>query len=154
RDFFPSVDSGLIKLHVRGAPGTRLEQTEKRVAEIERAIRRVIPPQEIETMLDVLGTPYSAINLSLSEGALISPADGQISIALASGHQPTADYVRALRDQLPRQFPNVTLFFLAPDISTQALNFGLAAPIDIQLVGPPGSEDTTLALAESLIAQI
>ncbi|HET7506148.1 MAG TPA: efflux RND transporter permease subunit, partial [Kofleriaceae bacterium] len=154
RDFFPTVDAGLIKLHVRGAPGTRLEESEKRIAAIERTIRGVIPPGEIETMLDVMGTPYSGINLSLSEGALISPADAQILIALVPGHRPTQDYMRALRETLRRAYPETTFFFLAPDISTQVLNFGLAAPIDVQVVGPIGSEDKTLAVAEGLADKI
>jgi multidrug efflux pump subunit AcrB len=154
RDFFPSVDAGLIKLHVRGAPGTRLEESEKRIAAIEQAIRQVIPPGEIETMLDVLGTPYSGINLSLSEGAAISPADWQILIALREGHGPTARHVRALRERLRRDFPETTFFFLAPDISTQVLNFGLPAPINLQISGPLGSEDKTLALARQLAARV
>jgi multidrug efflux pump subunit AcrB len=154
RDFFPTVDAGLIKLHVRGVPGTRLEESEKRIAAIERTIRGVIPPGEIETMLDVLGTPYSGINLSLSEGALISPADGQILIALQPGHRPTEQYVRALREALRHGYPETTFFFLAPDISTQVLNFGLAAPIDLQVVGPIGSEDKTLGVAEALAAKV
>ncbi len=154
RDFFPSVDAGLIKLHVRGAPGTRIEETEKRIAAIQHTIRTVIPPNEIETMLDVVGTPYSSINLSLSEGALISPADAQIFIGLRDGHRPTADYLRALRVELQRRYPEMTFFFLAPDISTQVLNFGLAAPIDLQVIGPIGSEDRTLAFAEQLAAKI
>jgi multidrug efflux pump subunit AcrB len=154
RDFFPTVDAGLIKLHVRGVPGTRLEESEKRIAAIEQTIRGVIPPSEIETMLDVLGTPYSGINLSLSEGAAISPADGQILIALQPGHRPTADYLRALRETLRRTYPETTFFFLAPDISTQVLNFGLAAPIDLQIVGPTGSEDKTLAVAQDLAAKV
>ena len=154
RDFFPSVDAGLIKLHVRGAPGTRLEESEKRIAAIERTIRGVIPSGEVETMLDVMGTPYSGINLSLSEGALISPADAQILIALTPGHRPTADYVRSLREVLRRAYPETTFFFLAPDISTQVLNFGLAAPIDLQVVGPIGSEDKTLAVAQELAAKV
>jgi multidrug efflux pump subunit AcrB len=154
RDFFPTVDAGLIKLHVRGAPGTRLEESETRFAAIERTIRGVIPGDEIETMLDVQGTPYSGINLSLSEGALISPADGQILISLKEGHRPTAEYQRALRDTLRRAYPDMTFFFLAPDISTQVLNFGLAAPIDLQVVGPIGSEDRTLGVAQDLAARV
>jgi multidrug efflux pump subunit AcrB len=154
RDFFPSVDAGLIKLHVRGAPGTRLEDSEIRIAAIERTVRGVIPGGEIETMLDVMGTPYSGINLSLSEGALISPADAQILIALRPGHRPTDEYVRGLREALHRNYPETTFFFLAPDISTQVLNFGLAAPIDLQVIGPIGSEDKTLAVAQDLAAKV
>src|SRR5262249_1144976 len=97
RDFFPSVDAGLIKLHVRGAPGTRIEETERRFVQIEDTIRTIIPPGEIETLLDNIGTPVSGINLSLSEGALISSADGQILVALKGHHAPTPEYVRKLR---------------------------------------------------------
>jgi len=154
RDFFPTVDAGLIKLHVRGAPGTRMEESEKRIGQIENTIRSVIPASEVETMLDVLGTPYSSINLSLSEGALISSADAQIYIALKPGHRPTEDYVRALRRVLAQRHPETTFFFLAPDISTQVLNFGLAAPIDIQVIGPVGSEDKTLAFAELVASRV
>jgi multidrug efflux pump subunit AcrB len=154
RDFFPSVDAGLIKLHVRGPAGMRIEENEKRIAAIEQTIRTVIPASETETMLDVLGTPYSGINLSLSEGAAVSPADGQILIALKPGHRPTADYRRALREVLGKAYPDTTFFFLAPDISTQVLNFGIAAPIDLQVIGPIGSEDKTQAFAEELAAKV
>jgi multidrug efflux pump subunit AcrB len=150
RDFFPSVDAGLIKLHVRGAPGTRIEETERRFTDIEAAIKTVIPPAEIETMLDTLGIPASGINLSLSEGALISPADGQILIHLKEGHAPTAGYVRRLRESLRAKFPGTTFFFLAPDISTQVLNFGLPAPIDVQVVGAIGNEAQTLGVANEI----
>ena len=154
RDFFPEVDAGLIKLHVRGVPGTRIEETEKRVAAIEETIKTVIPEREIDTMLDVLGVPYSGLNLSLSEGALISPADGQISIALRKDHAPTRGYVRALRKTLAERYPDTTFFFLAPDISTQVLNFGLPAPIDVQVVGAPGNDEATFAFAQDIAARI
>ena len=154
RDFFPSVDAGLIKLHVRGAPGLRIEETERRFAEIEKTIRTVIPPTEIATLLDNLGIPNSGLNLSLSEGALISPSDGQIMIALKEDHEPTADYVRKLRAKLNHDYPESTIFFLAPDISTQVLNFGLAAPIDVQLIGVPGKEDDTLKVARQIMAEM
>ncbi|WP_437533998.1 efflux RND transporter permease subunit [Sorangium sp. So ce726] len=147
RDFFPTVDAGLIKLHVRGPPGTRLEESERRFARIEETIRGTLPPGEIRTMLDSIGIPASGINLSLSEGAQISSADGQIFIALAEHHRPTADHVRALRAKLNAAYPDTTFFFLAPDISTQVLNFGLAAPINVQVVGPIGKEDETYAVA-------
>ncbi|NVB81175.1 MAG: efflux RND transporter permease subunit [Kofleriaceae bacterium] len=150
RDFFPTVDAGLIKLHVRGAPGTRIEETEKRIAAIERTIRNVIPKHDLDSMIDIVGTPYSSINLSLSEGALISSADAQIMISLKPGHAPTDDYIRSLRAMLSRSYPETTFFFLAPDISTQVLNFGLAAPIDLQIVGPIGSEAKSLAFAEQV----
>ncbi|HET9954624.1 MAG TPA: efflux RND transporter permease subunit [Polyangiaceae bacterium] len=154
RDFFPSVDAGLIKLHVRGQPGTRIEESEAHFLDIENTIRSVIPPAEIETMLDNIGVPYSGINLSLSEGALISSADGQILISLRHGHAKTDDYVQALRTTLRRRYPETTFFFLPPDISTQVLNFGLAAPIDVQLVSPPGQEEKVYAMARRLRDQI
>ncbi|WP_437298480.1 efflux RND transporter permease subunit [Sorangium sp. So ce426] len=147
RDFFPTVDAGLIKLHVRGPPGTRLEESERRFARIEETIRGALPPGEIRTMLDSIGIPASGINLSLSEGAQISSADGQIFIALAEHHRPTAEHVRTLRAKLNAAYPDTTFFFLAPDISTQVLNFGLAAPINVQVVGPIGKEDETYAVA-------
>jgi CzcA family heavy metal efflux pump len=150
RDFFPSVDAGLIKLHVRGVPGTRIEETERRLADIQDTIRHVIPPREIETLIDNIGVPYSGINLSLSEGALISAADAQIMLALKEGHGPTPDYVRKLRTRLNKDYPESTFFFLPPDISTQVLNFGLPAPIDLQVVSAPGKEDEALALATKL----
>jgi multidrug efflux pump subunit AcrB len=154
KDFFPTVDAGLIKLHVRAAPGTRIEETEKKIFAVERSIRTVIPSSDIDTMLDIVGQPYSAINLSLSEGALISPADSQILIALKKDHAPTAAYVRGIRDLLNKQYPDTTFFFLAPDITTQVLNFGLAAPIDLQVIGPIGSEDKTEAFANEIAAKI
>jgi multidrug efflux pump subunit AcrB len=154
RDFFPTVDAGLIKLHVRGAPGLRIEETERRFAAMEDTIRTVVPKEEIATMLDNLGVPNSGINLSLSEGALISPSDGQILIALKEDHKPTADYVRKIRAKLHQDYPESTIFFLAPDISTQVLNFGLAAPIDVQIVGAPGKESDTLAVARKIMAQM
>jgi len=154
KDFFPTVDAGLIKLHVRGAPGTRIEETEKRIAKIERSIRQVIPASQIDTMLDIIGTPYSGINLSLSEGALVSPADSQILIALKKDHRPTEEYMRGIRELLTKQYPETTFFFLAPDITTQVLNFGLAAPIDLQVVGPIGSEDKSFEFARELAARV
>jgi multidrug efflux pump subunit AcrB len=153
-DFFPSVDAGMIKLHVRGAPGTRLEQSEREFARIEQTIRSVIPEHEIDTLIDNIGMPNSGINLSLSEGALISPADGQILIALKEGHAPTGDYVRALRKKLKETYRDKTFFFLAPDISTQVLNFGLAAPIDVQVVGPIGQDQKAHALAERIAERV
>jgi multidrug efflux pump subunit AcrB len=154
RDFFPNVDAGLIKLHVRGPAGTRIEESERRFVEIENTIRAVLPKGEIKTMLDNIGTPYSGLNLSLSEGALISPADGQIFIALKEDHAATADHVRKLRKTLGDKYPDTTFFFLAPDISTQVLNFGLPAPIDVQVVGAPGSEDQTYEVAAKIATKV
>jgi len=150
RDFFPSVDAGLIKLHARSTPGQRIETTEREFTKLDGAIRRVIPADEIGTIIDNIGTPVSGLNLSLSEGALISSADGQILVALKDKHGATPDYVRKLRKELAKEFPGTTFFFLAPDISTQVLNFGIAAPIDVQVVGPIGQEARTYAVAEKL----
>ena len=154
RDFFPTVDAGLIKLHVRGVPATRIEETERKFVQLEDTIRTVIPPAAIQTMLDNLGIPYSGLNLSLSEGAQISSADGEIFIALKEGHAPTARYVRKLRQVLGREYPEQTFFFLAPDISTQVLNFGLPAPIDVQVVGGFGNEDATIAVARQIADRV
>jgi multidrug efflux pump subunit AcrB len=154
RDFFPTVDAGLIKLHVRGVPATRIEETERKFVQLEDTIRTVIPPAQIETMLDNLGIPYSGLNLSLSEGAQISSADGEIFIALKEGHAPTAQYVRKLRQVLRREYPEQTFFFLAPDISTQVLNFGLPAPIDVQVVGGFGNDDATIAVARQIAGRV
>jgi multidrug efflux pump subunit AcrB len=154
QDFFPSVDAGLIKLHVRGPASTRIEESEARFARIEDSIKSVIPPAQIETMLDNIGVPYSSINLSLSEGVLVSPADGDILISLTSDHGPTADYVRRLRRSLAAGYPDTTFFFLAPDISTQVLNFGLPAPIDVQVIGPPGKEEQTEGVAEAIASRV
>ena len=153
-DFFPTVDAGLIKLHVRGVPGTRIAETERKFARIEDTIRTVIPPGEIQTLLDNIGIPYSGINLSLSEGALVSPADGEIFIALKEGHRPTASFVHKLRSTLPAAFPEQTFFFLAPDISTQVLNFGLPAPIDVQVVGAIGNEEASYGVAQEIAEQV
>jgi multidrug efflux pump subunit AcrB len=154
RDFFPSVDAGQIKLHVRARPGTRIEETEQLFGQVEKSIREVIPSEQIETMLDNIGTPVSGINLSLSDGSAISSADGEILVALKEGHSPTPAYVEALRRALKQRYPQLTFFFLAPDISTQVLNFGLSAPIDIQFVGPLGNQPENLKLARAMVAEV
>ena len=151
QDFFPAVDAGQIKLHVRAAPGTRLEETEKLFGRVEETLRDVIPAGEIETLLDNIGTPISGINLSLSDGSLISSADGEILVALSEHHAPTAGYVRTLRKRLAADYAGVTFFFLAPDISTQVLNFGIPAPIDVEIVGPRGNQVENLRLARELL---
>jgi multidrug efflux pump subunit AcrB len=154
QDFFPTVDAGLMKLHVRGPSGTRIEETEQRMGRIEESIKQVVPPSQIETVIDNMGIPYSSINLSLSEGVLVSPADADVMIALKPEHAPTEGYVRALRKRLTHDFPDTTFFFLAPDISTQVLNFGLPAPIDVQIKGGFGNEEQTLAVAQRLVDRI
>jgi multidrug efflux pump subunit AcrB len=136
RDFFPETDAGQIKLHVRAPAGTRIEETERIFAEVEHAIRADIPEHDLANIIDNIGLPISSINTALGDPSMISPADGEILISLKEDHQPTAGYVRKLRADLNQRFPSLVVFFLAADISTQVLNFGLSAPIDIQLAGP------------------
>jgi len=134
-DFFPSVDAGQMKLHVRAHTGTRIEETARLCDEIEQAIRRIVPARELGSVMQNIGLPNSSINLSYSNSAPIGSADADILITLNEGHKPTADYVRTLRDVLPQQFPGISFSFLPADIVSQILNFGLPAPIDIQVVG-------------------
>ncbi|MGA8143511.1 MAG: efflux RND transporter permease subunit [Candidatus Acidiferrales bacterium] len=134
-DFFPSVDSGEFKLHMRAPTGTRIEDTAALCDRIESDIRTQIPPKELVTIIDNIGLPYSGINLSYSTSAPIGPADADIQVELAHDHRPTKEYVRALRMKLTRDFPGVTFYNLPVDIVTQILNFGLPAPIDVQIVG-------------------
>jgi CzcA family heavy metal efflux pump len=135
QDFFPAVDSGQFKLHVRAQTGTRIEETARLVDLVEDSIRKEIPANEVTNILDNIGLPYSGINTSYSNSAAIGPADADIQVSLAEKHKPTDDYVRAIRDRLGRQFPGLTFYFLPADIVSQILNFGLPAPIDIQIVG-------------------
>jgi len=134
-NFFPDTDSGQFILHVRAKTGTRIEETARLADLIEHAIRRVIPAQEVESILDNIGLPYSTINFMHSTSGLIGAADADILVSLKEHHGPTADYVRKLRKRLPSAFPGTTLYFLPADIVTQILNFGLPAPIDIQIEG-------------------
>lgn len=154
RDFFPSVDAGQLRLHVRAPAGTRLEESERYFAKVQEYLRSQIPPKELNTMLDNIGIPNSGINLSLSDGSQISPADGEILIALNEGHHPTADYMKKFRKELPQKFPGLTFYFAPSDIATQVLNFGLPAPIDVQISGPKPNTEKNLAIAEDLRKQI
>jgi multidrug efflux pump subunit AcrB len=154
RDFFPSVDAGQIRLHVRALPGTRIESTEDLFARVEAEIQSVIPKDELVTMIDNIGLPISGINLTLGDPSMISSADGEILIQLGEKHKPTAGYVKELRRRFPLDFPSIQFFFLAPDITTQVLNFGLSAPIDVQIVGPLPNNDKDYALAQSLCTKI
>lgn len=135
RDFFPAVDAGQFRLHVRAPAGTRLEATEERFYQVGRVIREVIPANEIANVLDNIGLPVSGINLAFSDNATISSADGEILVALNPNHKPTAQYTRILREKLHQKFPDMEFYFAAPDIVSQILNFGIPAPIDIQITG-------------------
>src|SRR3989454_2826498 len=135
RDFFPSVDAGQLRLHVRAPAGTRLESTQERFFQVGRVIREVIPPNEIQNVLDNIGLPTSGINLAFSDNATISSADGEILVALNPNHKPTAQYVKILREKLHHDFPDMEFYFSAPDIVSQILNFGIPSPIDIQITG-------------------
>ncbi len=131
-DFFPSADVGLIKLHVRAPPGMRIEETERQVLRVEEAIRHIIPADELGTINDNVGVP-SAFNLAFVPSDNVGEMDAELLISLKSGHQPTIDYMRAIRTQLPAQFPGTTFYFQTADIVSQVLNFGLPAPIDVQI---------------------
>ena len=136
RDFFPQVDAGLIRLHVRARPGLRVEETARLCDEVERVLRSEIPKEELETVLDNVGVPYSSMNLSYSTSGVIGTSDAEILISLnPEHHHPTAQYVRQLRRDLPSRFPGVEFFFQPADIVSQILNFGLPAPVDIQVMG-------------------
>jgi len=154
RDFFPTVDAGQIRLHVRAPAGTRIEETERYFGRVANAIRRLIPKEELVTLVENFGIPNSGINLTLSDGAQMSPADGEILIRLSEHHAPTADYIDRIRRSVTEEFPDLTFFFQPPDIATQILNFGLPAPIDVQLVGPRGNLLANYDLAQKLRKQI
>jgi multidrug efflux pump subunit AcrB len=152
QDFFPSVDSGEFKLHMRAPTGTRIEDTAALCDRIEDEIRQQIPPKELVTIIDNIGLPYSGINLSYSTSAPIGPADADIQVELSKDHRPTKEYVRELRMKLAHDFPGVTFYDLPVDIVTQILNFGLPAPLDIQIVGR--NLNANRAFAESLINKL
>ncbi|MBS0235059.1 MAG: efflux RND transporter permease subunit [Proteobacteria bacterium] len=136
RNFFPKVDSGQILMHVRLPVGTRVEESANEFARIQDAIREVIAPGDLSAMVDNIGIPISGINMTYNNTGLIGPQDGDIQIALNEGHQPTNDYVKELRDELPKRFPGATFSFLPADIVSQILNFGAPTPIDLQIRGP------------------
>ena len=134
-NFFPTVDAGQIKLHVRAQTGTRIEESARLCDEIERDIRTMIPPAEVKNMVDNIGLPVSGVNLTYSNSSPIGPGDADILISLNEGHAPTAGYVKMLRDRLKADFPGTAFAFLPADIVSQILNFGLPAPIDVQVIG-------------------
>ncbi|MEA2881654.1 MAG: hypothetical protein QOH32_910 [Bradyrhizobium sp.] len=152
RNFFPSVDAGGILMHVRTQVGTRVEETANQFADIQKAVRKIIPPGEIETLADNIGMPISGINMTYNNTGVIGPADGDIQIKLKEGHRPTEEYVQLLREQLPRLFPGMQFAFLPADIVSQILNFGAPAPIDLQIRG--ANLDANFAYANKLLNRI
>jgi multidrug efflux pump subunit AcrB len=140
RDFFPQSDAGQMRLHVRAPPGTRLEQTQAYFAQVEQAIREITGADQIDTMLDNIGLPYSGLNIALSDSATIGPMDGEILVSLKEKHTPTAEIVARLRRELPGRFAQLGFFFQPADIVDQVLNFGQPAPIDIRVSGPNNDE--------------
>ena len=145
RDFFPAVDAGQMRLHVRARAGLRIEETARLVDEVEGEIRRTIPRRQVSTILDNIGLPYSGINTSYSNSGTIGTSDAEILVNLNEDHRPTEEYVRELRRDLPQQFPGVEFYFQPADIVSQILNFGLPAPMDVQLVGPNYAQNYIVA---------
>jgi multidrug efflux pump subunit AcrB len=152
QDFFPAVDSGQFILHVRAHTGTRIEETAALCDRVETTIRREIPPSEISTIVDNIGLPYSSLNLSYSTSAPVGASDADIQVQLTRDHRPTHEYLDRLRTVLAREYPGVTFYAVPSDIVTQILNFGLAAPIDLQIVGPDLYGNR--ALAERMLNEV
>ena len=152
QDFFPSVDAGRFNLHFRAKTGTRIEETARLGDLIESSIGRIIPPKELSSIIDNIGLPYSSINMTYSNSLPVGTMDADVMVTLNPGHRPTTDYIHELRRVLPRQFPGVSFYFLPADIVSQILNFGLPAPIDIQVVGP--DLDANHTFATGLLAQL
>jgi multidrug efflux pump subunit AcrB len=152
RDFFPSVDAGQIKLHMRAATATRIEESARLCDLVEQSIRESIPPGELSSILDNIGLPVSGINLSYGNSGTIGNADADILVSLKEGHRPTEQYVHDLRQKLVAQFPGISFSFLPADIVSQILNFGLPAPIDVQIVGQDlqGNRQHALKLIDKL----
>ena len=147
QDFFPSTDSGQFILHVRGKTGLRIEETARLADQVEDTIRQTIPPREVNNILDNLGMPYSPMNTMHSTSGIIGASDGDVMVTLNEKHHPTADYIHTLRRKLPLAFPGTSFYFLPADITTQILNFGLPAPIDIQLQSNDVQASTAQATA-------
>ncbi len=145
-DFFPQIDAGQMRLHVRAPPGARLEQTQQDFAKVETAIRNIVGDDQIDVILDNIGLPYSGINIALSDTATVGPMDGEILISLKEKHTPTPQHVSDLRRELPKRFPQLQFFFQPADIVNQVLNFGQPAPIDIRVSGPNNDDAYALAL--------
>jgi len=154
RDFFPQVDAGQFRLHVRAPSGTRIEETERGFARVEAIVRQVISPDELGLVLDNIGLPVSGINLAYSDSATVGPFDGELLVSLKPGHMPTADYVKTLRHKLKEQMPEYEFFTQPADIVSQILNFGLPSPIDIQVTGPDKNAKADYKVALKLVNRI
>ena len=152
QDFFPDTDSGQFILHVRGRPGMRIEEMARLSDLVEEDIRKEIPPKELDNILDNIGLPYSAMNTQHLTNGTLGQYDGDVMVTLKEDHHSTAAYVRELREKLPRAFPQATFYFLPADITTQILNFGIPAPIDIQLEG--NDVEASKQIADKLTAQL
>ncbi|MGK6325061.1 efflux RND transporter permease subunit [Sphingomonas sp. DT-51] len=152
QNFFPSVDAGQIAMHVRAPVGSRIEETSAEFDRIQRRIRQIIPADELVSVVDNIGLPVSSINTTYNNSGTVGPQDGDVLIQLSHDHAPTADYVRRLREQLPRDFPGATFSFLPADITSQILNFGAPAPIDIQIAGKDAAANA--AYAQKLLRRI
>ena len=151
-NFFPEVDSGQILMHVRAQPGTRIEETARLFDLIEQTVRRTIPPDQLDNIVDNIGLPFSGINMAYQNTGTIGPEDGDALISLKQDHGPTAAYIKQLRTILPQQFPGTTFSFLPADIVSQILNFGLPAPIDVQVIGR--DQKANYAYATDLLKRI
>jgi multidrug efflux pump subunit AcrB len=147
RDFFPQVDAGQMRLHVRAPAGTRIEKTQEYFAAVEAQIRQIVGNDQIDVMLDNIGLPYSGINIALSDSATVGPMDGEILISLTKKHTPTAKLTATLRRTLPARFAELQFFFQPADIVDQVLNFGQPAPIDVRISGPDQAAAFSLASA-------
>ncbi len=152
QDFFPSVDAGQIKLHLRAPTGIRIDGTAALCDRVEATIRETVPAREISTIVDNIGVPYSGINLSYSTSAPVGPGDADIFVNLTPDHRPTAEYVRALRSKLTALYPATRFAFLPADIVSQILNFGLPAPLDVQVAG--FNVDANRRYANALLARM
>jgi len=151
-NFFPEVDSGQILMHVRAQPGTRIEETARLFDLIEQTVRGTIPPEQLDNIVDNIGLPFSGINMAYQNTGTIGPEDGDTLISLKEGHAPTAGYIKKLRTILPQKFPGTTFSFLPADIVSQILNFGLPAPIDVQVIG--NNQKANFAYANDLLKRI
>lgn len=145
QNFFPSTDNGSFILHVRAKTGTRIEETARLCDRVEHSIRSIVPENQMDNILDNIGLPYSPLNTQHATSGLFGAADADILVSLKKDHTPTPDFVRTLRERLPREFPGVTFYFLPSDIVTQILNFGLPAPIDIQIEGTDNTGNRNVA---------